>query len=83
QIDSLTDMFIKSVMSNAELLAKWAIFTDFKEIVNCFFVTGQDFASYPKSNEKKRRSELLRRKAELISWQENVIAPVISKNYMD
>lgn len=83
QIDSLTDMFIKSVMSNAVLLAKWAIFPDFKEIVNCFFVTGQDFASYAKSNEKKRRSELLRRKAELISWQENVIAPVISKNYMD
>lgn len=82
QIDSLTDMFIKSVLSNAELLGKWAIFPDFKDIVNCFFVTGQDFASYTKSHERKRRTELLKHKAELVVWQENVIAPVISKDYM-
>lgn len=82
QIDGLTDLLIKIVMGNAELLTKWALFTEFKSIVNCLFVTGQDFAGFTNSKEKLRRAELLSYSAQLLVWQENIIAPVISKNYL-
>lgn len=82
QIDELTDLLIKLVMGNTALLEKWTLFPEFKELVNCFFVTGKDFAGFINSTEKLRRKELLQHKSELLSWQENVIAPVISKNYL-
>ena len=82
QIDGLIDLLIKSVMGNAELLQKWTLFTQFNDIVNCLFVTGQDFAGFTNSKEKLRRTELLRNKAQLLVWQENIIAPVISKAYL-
>ena len=82
QIDGLIDVLIKSVMGNATLLAKWTLFSEFKEIVNCLFVTGQDFAGFTNSKEKLRRDEFLRNKAQLLVWQENIIAPVLSKTYL-
>lgn len=82
EIDELTDLLIKLVMGNTDLLVKWTLFPEFKEIVNCFFVTGKDFAGFINSTEKLRRKEFLQHKAELLSWQENIIAPVISKNYL-
>lgn len=82
EIDELTDLLIKLVMGNTDLLGKWTLFPEFKEIVNCFFVTGKDFAGFINSTEKLRRKEFLQHKAELLSWQENIIAPVISKNYL-
>lgn len=82
QIDELTDLLIKLVMGNTDLLGKWTLFPEFKEIVNCFFVTGKDFAGFINSTQKLRRKELLQHKAELLSWQENIIAPVISKDYL-
>lgn len=83
QIDGLIDLLIKSVMGNADLLQKWTLFPQFKDIVNCLFVTGQDFAGFTNSKEKLRRDELLRNKAQLLIWQENIISPVISKAYFD
>jgi len=83
QIDKLTDLLIKLVMGKAELLAKWTLFAEFKELVNCFFVTGKDFAQFTNNTEKLLRKELLNHKAKLLVWQENVIAPVISKNYLN
>lgn len=83
QIDTLTDMLIKSVLRSADLLQKWTMFPEFKDIVNCVFVTGFDFASFTNSKEKLHRTFLLQHKAQLLVWQENVIAPVISKKYLD
>lgn len=82
QIDGLTDLLIKIVMGNAQLLTKWTLFTEFTSIVNCLFITGQDFAGFTNSKEKLRRAEFLSYNAQLLVWQENIIAPVISKNYL-
>lgn len=82
QMDGLTDLLIKQILGNSDLLVKWKLYAEFTEIVNCLFVTGQDFAGFTNSKEKLRRAELLRNKAQLLIWQENIIAPVISKAYL-
>jgi len=82
QIDNLSDLLVKLVLADAALRAKWILFPEFTDIVNCLFVTGQDFAGFTNNKEVLRRTELLRNKAQLLIWQENIIAPVISKNYL-
>lgn len=82
QIDGLTDLLITLVMGNASLRAKWTLFEGFKDLVNCFFTTGKDFMNYINSPESLRRKEFMKHKAKLLSWQENIIAPVISKDYL-
>lgn len=82
QIDGLIDLLIKSVLGSSTLLQAWTLFPQFTDIVNCLFITGQDFAGFINSKEKLRRAELLRNKAQLLIWQENILAPVISKSYL-
>ena len=82
QIDNLSDLLVKLVMNDATMRAKWILFPEFTNIVNCLFITGQDFAGFTNNKEVLRRTELHRNKAQLLIWQENIIAPVISKTYL-
>ncbi len=81
-VDGLTDLLIKQILADATLRTEWAKFSEFEDIVNCFFVTGTEFSSYTNSKESLRRSNFLQHKFELVIWQENIISPIISKNYL-
>ena len=80
-IDRNTDILIYQVYSTPALLTQWQKFNGFSDIVNCFFLTGSDYAFHVSVHGKKRE-KLLQDKGKLIAWQENVLAPVISRDLL-
>lgn len=81
-IDFSTDSLIFLVYNTPSLLAQWKKSDRFKQIVNCFFVTGTEYALYTQINGNKHAA-LNTDKGKLIAFQENILAPVISKVYLD
>lgn len=77
-IDRATDLLISLVYANPVLLTEWKKFTGFADVVNCFFITGADYALYV-SVPGNKRQRFLQDKGKLIAWQENVLVPVISR----
>lgn len=82
QIDINTDMLLNTVIMTSALLTEWKKFRGFKELTACFFATGTDYGVYCKVENMKRKS-FLEKMPMLLMYQENVLAPVISKVYLD
>lgn len=81
-VDRSEDALIQIVYTTPALLTEWKKSEQYTQIVNCFFVTGNDYAFHVNVKGKKRE-QLFLDKGKLIAWQENVLAPVISKAYLD
>lgn len=77
-IDRATDQLISQVYANPTLLTEWKKYAGFAEVVNCFFLTGADYAFHVSVHGNKRQ-RYLQDKGKLIAWQENVLVPVISR----
>lgn len=82
-IDRHTDMLIQTIHRSQQLLDEWKKFSRFTDIVNCFFVTGFDYALHVPMITGNKRGKLLQDKGKLIAWQENVLAPVISRSLLN
>lgn len=80
-LDRNIDILINHVYRNGLLLAEWKKFSSFNDLVNCFFFTGSDFAFYAKVTGNKRE-QFEKEKGRLIAWQENILAPIVSKAYL-
>lgn len=81
-IDKSEDLLVQIVYSTSELLQEWKKWHLFNDKVCCFFVTGSDYAYHVKVSGNKRQA-LVNDMGKLRAWQVNVIAPVISKVYLD
>lgn len=82
-IDRQTDMLINLVYSTPDLLTEWKKFNLFNDLINCFFFTGIDYGFHVNVGAKEKREQFLGDKGKLITFQENILAPVISKAYLD
>jgi hypothetical protein len=82
QIDTTTDLLINQVMVTSALLTEWKKFNRFNDLTSCFFVTGNDYSVYCKVDKVRKRELFEQNKPQMLAWQENVLAPVISKSYL-
>lgn len=82
QIDTLTDLFINVAIATPDLLTEWKKFDFFNDLTNCLFLTGIDMSSLYVTNQMPRKTfESVKYK--FLVWQEEVLAPVISKVFLD
>jgi len=79
-IDITTDKFITQVVGFADALTEWTKAGCFPGLTNCLFLTGYDYGQYGKST---KRSNFLAEKGLLITAQNTVLAPLISKDYLN
>jgi hypothetical protein len=81
-IDRHTDILINHIYTTGSLLTEWKKFSGFGDLTNCFFFTGSDYAFHV-SVKNNKRERFMQDKGKLIAWQENVLAPVISKVFLE
>lgn len=81
QINTLMDLLTESIRMNSNLLSEWKKFSGYPQIFDCLFVTGIDFARSAQV-EGNKRTVFLKEKPNLVSIQNNVLAPVVSKKYL-
>jgi hypothetical protein len=81
QIDVLTDMLTEAIRGNNTLLTEWKKFGGYKQIFDCLFLSGNDFAKWAKI-EGRKRAAFLNAKPDIVTLQLNLLAPVISKKYL-
>ena len=78
-IDLHTDLLIIQLMSNEAALTEWTKFKGFKNLTNCLFLTGVDFASYSKHSS---RADFLKLKPTLLAAQKNDVSAALSIDYV-
>lgn len=82
QIYMNSDLLVQLIMSSVEALAEWTKFVNFKDLTDCLFYTGIDFARYATVEGTKRKTFMDNRN-KLINWQVNVLEKVVSKVYLE
>lgn len=82
QIANKTDDLIIQFIQSDQMRETWSQTSFFTDFTNCLFFTGFSFASYTK-NQANPRKAFLEAKNDLLTWQQNLIEPAISKNFLD
>lgn len=81
-IDGLTDVFIRRITTNSVLHTAWKAFKDYNSFVDALFISGIDFCYAIGSKQTLKRAEFEKWKPDLLIWQNTVLAPVVSANYL-
>ncbi len=81
QIGTLTDMLTEALRADNTLLAEWKKFSGYSQIFDSLFISGNDFAKSAKI-EGSNRDVFLNAKPDIVTLQLNLLAPVVSKQYL-
>lgn len=79
-IDLSTDLLINSILQTPTALIEWSKHRYFKNLTNCLFITGVNYANY--SVENGNRADFLKAKSKLLAAQKNDLSEAISIDYV-